>query len=194
MLNFMDAYSRYKQIWMELMDEHKTTFMSNHGKYFYNVMPFSLKNNSATCQRLKYVVFAHQVGKILEVYVSDIIVKTIEGNNHAEDLKDVLQLVRKYDMCLNSSNFSFGVQARKFLGFMLTRRGIEDNPNKFQGFITMRSPINVNKVQHLTGRLAVLSHFLSCAVMLSSHKCTTMTSSKIRWNPYGYGYDYWFFS
>lgn len=58
------------------------------------------------------------------------IVKTINGHNHAKDLKDGIQSVRKYDMHLNPTKWSFEVQAGKFLGFMLTRRGIEANPYK----------------------------------------------------------------
>lgn len=61
------------------------------------------------------------------------------------------------------AKFSFGVQVGNFLGFMQTRKDIEANPNKFQTFITMRSPTTVKEVQHLTSRLSTISRFLSCA-------------------------------
>lgn len=76
-----------------------------------------------------------QIGQNLEVYVEDMIVKTIKMPNHAEDLEDILQSSRKYDMRLNLASCSFGVQAEKFLGFILTRRSIEANLDKFLPFL-----------------------------------------------------------
>lgn len=91
------------------------------------------------------------------------IMNTLEEEIHAKDLEDITRLVRNYNMHLNLAKCSFGVQTRKFLGFMLTNEGIEPNPNKFQSIIDMRSSFNVNEVQKLTRCLATLSHFLSYA-------------------------------
>lgn len=71
--------------------------MSNHDNYYYNIMPFGLKNVDATYQRLIDVVFAHEIWRNMEVYVEDMIVKTIERRNHVEDLKDVWYSVRPTD-------------------------------------------------------------------------------------------------
>lgn len=95
--------------------------MSNHGKYNFNVKNFRLKNIGATYQHLMDVVFTHKIGHNLEVYVDDMIVKTINGCNHADDMKDVMQPIRKYNMHVNPAKCSFGVQAGKFMRFMLTR-------------------------------------------------------------------------
>ncbi|PNX64467.1 gag-pol polyprotein, partial [Trifolium pratense] len=89
--------------------------MSNTCNYFYNVMPFGLKNAGATYQRLMDRVFSEQIGKNLEVYIDDMVVKTSEENQHGEDLLDILKSVRKYNMRLNPAKCSFGVQAGKFL-------------------------------------------------------------------------------
>lgn len=94
-------------------------------------MPFGLKSVGATYQWLMDVVFAHNIGWNLEVYFDDMIVKTIKGWNHTEDLEDVLQSVKKYDIRLNPAKWSFGVRVGNFLGFMLTMRVIEANPDKF---------------------------------------------------------------
>lgn len=112
------------------------------------------------------------------------IVKTIEGCSHTEDLEDVLQSVRKYDMRINSTKCSFGVQARKFMGFMLTQRDIEVNFDKCQTFIMMRSPTSVKEDQELKCCLASLSRFLSCAgdkgfLFFSALKNNVM----FEWNP-----------
>jgi len=99
-------------------------------------------------------IFAKQIGRNLEVYIDDLIVKTNEGDNHEEDLREILLQVRKSNMRLNPAKCTFGVQAGKFLGFLLTRRGIEANLDKCQAIINMRSPTNIKEVQQLTGRLA----------------------------------------
>lgn len=87
--------------------------------------------------------------------------KNLETNLGYDE--DTLQLVQKYDKCLNPIECSFGVQAGNFLEFMLTRKGNEAYPNKLQATIAMRSPYNVKEVQQLTKRQAALSSFLSCA-------------------------------
>lgn len=90
-------------------------------------MPFSLKNIGSTYQGIIDVVFSYQIGQNLEVYVDNMIVKNTKRCGHAPDLEDILQLVRKYNVCLNRAKCSFRVQDAKFLGFMLTKRGIEEN-------------------------------------------------------------------
>lgn len=94
MLSFMDAYSRYNQIKMDPFDIPKTTFMSNHANYYYNVMPLGLKNVGTTYHRLMDAVFSHKMGSNLEVYIDDMIVNPVEGHSHALDLEDILQSVR----------------------------------------------------------------------------------------------------
>lgn len=74
--NFMDAYSGYNQIRMNPLDAPKTTFMTHMHNYYYEVIPFRLKNEGATYQRLMDVVFASQIARNLEVYVDDMVIKT----------------------------------------------------------------------------------------------------------------------
>lgn len=90
MLSFTDAYSEYNQIRMDAFDTPKTTFILNHGNYYHNVMPFDLKNADATYQWLMDVMFTHQIGRNLEVYIDNMIVKTIENLSHTKDLEDIL--------------------------------------------------------------------------------------------------------
>jgi len=129
-LSFMEAYSRYNQIRMDHLNAPKTEFMTNHKNYHYEVMPFGLKNAGATFQRCMDTAFAKQIGRNLEVYIDDRVAKTKEGSSHTEDLKEILGQVRKYNMRLNPTKCSVGVQVGKFLGFLLTKRGIEANPDK----------------------------------------------------------------
>jgi len=108
-------------------------------------------------------MFAAQIGRNLEVYIDDLVVKMPEHAAHTTDLAEIFQQVRKFNKRLNPAKCTFGVQAGKFLGFLLTSRGIEANPDKCQAIINMRSPCNIQEVQQLTGRVAALSRFLSCA-------------------------------
>jgi hypothetical protein len=129
-LSFMDAYSGYNQIQMDPLDAPKTAFMTNTKNYHYEVMSFGLKNAGATFQRSMDTAFSTQIGRNLEVYIDDLVAKTKEGCSHTVDLEEILSQVRRYRIRLNPAKCSFGVQAGKFLGFLLTRRGIEANPDK----------------------------------------------------------------
>lgn len=91
------------------------------------------------------------------------IVNTSEGKRYILDLELILESVRKYNMRLNPPKCYFEVQVGKLPGFMLTIRGIEENPYKFQSIIIMRSPSSVKLVQQLTRCLVTLVHFLSRA-------------------------------
>ena len=159
-LSFLDAYSGYNQIRMNLADREKTVFITDKANFCSEVMPFGLKNAGATYHRLMDQMFRDQIGRTMEVYVDDIIVKSDSVEQHANDLAEVFQQIRKYDMRLNSEKCMFGVEGGKFLGFMLTSRGIEANPDKCRALETMRSPGNLKEVQRLVGRLTSLSRFM----------------------------------
>ncbi|XP_057443195.1 uncharacterized protein LOC130734919 [Lotus japonicus] len=123
-------------------------------------MPFGLKNAGATYQRLMDRVFQGLVGRNMEVYVDDMIVKSVFGSNHHKDLMEAFGRIRKHNMRLNPEKCSFGIRGGKFLGFMITSRGIKINPDKCKAIQEMKSPSNVKEVQRLTGRIATLSRFL----------------------------------
>lgn len=161
MLSIIDAYFGYRQIRMYAPDEEKTTFVSNRANYCYRVMPFGLKNAGATYQRLMDKVFEGQIGRHMEVFVDYIVVKSEKPSQHASDLNEIISKLKKYNMRLNVEKYNFGIKIRKFLGFMLTHKGIEANPDKCKAIIEMRRPTNVKEMQRLAGRLASLSCFLS---------------------------------
>nr|KYP48853.1 Transposon Ty3-G Gag-Pol polyprotein [Cajanus cajan] len=160
LLSFLDAYSGYNQIMMHPPDEVHTSLITDHANYCDRVMSFDLKNAGATYQRLMDKVFHQQIGRNMEVYVDDMVVKTTSTADHAADLAEVFAQVRKHNMCLNPKKCVFGVQGGKFLGFMITSRGIEANPEKCKEIIQMQSPQTVKEVQRLAGRLVSLSRFI----------------------------------
>ena len=95
MLSFLDAFSGYHQIPMALTDEEKTAFITPHGLYCYKVMPFELKNAGATYQRLMTKIFKPLVGRTVEVYIDDIVVKSKTREEHAHHLQKVFHLLRR---------------------------------------------------------------------------------------------------
>ena len=120
MLSFLDAFSRYHQIPMHPSNVEKTIFITPHGLFCYNVMPFGLKNARATYQRLVTKMFKPLLGKTMEVYIDDMLVKSKERPDHDEHLQEVFELLREYDKKLNPSKCAFEVNADRFLGFMVT--------------------------------------------------------------------------
>ena len=108
-------------------------------------------------------MFSQQIGRNMEVYVDDMLVKSKEELTHLDDLKKTFATLKKYQMRLNPSKCVFGVASGKFLGFMVSQRGIEANPEKVQAIINMESPRTVKEVQKLIGRIAALNRFVSRA-------------------------------
>ena len=160
-LSFMDAYSGYNQIRMHPLDAPKTAFMTETSNFYNITMPFGLKNTGSTYQRMMDEVFAEQIGKTIEVYMDDMVVKTSSFDAHYRDLQEVFDIMRKYNIRLNPEKCSFGVLGGKFLGFMITHRGIEANPDKCRAVMEMRSPSSIKEVQRLAGRIAALSRFVT---------------------------------
>ena len=151
LLTFMDAFSGYNQILMKKEDQEKTAFVTSHDLYCYNVMPFGLKNASAMYQRLENQMFSKQIGRNMEVYVDDILVKRKEAKTHLEDLQETFDTLRRYKMKLNPVKCVFGVLSGKFLDFMVSHQGIEANPKKVRAILNMTSLRMVKEVQRLTG-------------------------------------------
>ena len=112
-------------------------------------------------------MFSQQIGRNMEVYVDDMLVKSKEELTHLDDLKETFATLQKYQMRLNPSKCVFGVASGKFPGFMVSQRGIDAKSKKVQAIINMASPRTVKEVQKLTGRIAALNRFVSRA----TNKC-----------------------
>ena len=161
LLSFMDAYSGYNLIPMFYRDEEHTVFITDCGHYCYKVMPFGLKNARATYQRLVNKIFAELLGVSMEVYIDDMTVKSAKAQDHVMLLDQTFSILRQTNMMLNPSKCTFVVRAGKFLGFMVSQRGIEANPDKIQAILDMGSPRRGKEVQKFTGCIAALNMFVS---------------------------------
>ena len=140
LLSFMDAFSGYNQIRMDGADQEKTSFVINQGMFCYKVMPFDLKNAWATYQRLVNHMFRPQIRRNVKVYVDDMLVKSLDKEKHLDDLQETFDTLKRFSMKLNPSKCGFRVLLENFLKFMVSHRGIKENPEKIKAILNMKPP------------------------------------------------------
>ncbi|GKE08950.1 reverse transcriptase domain-containing protein [Tanacetum coccineum] len=158
---FLDAYKGYHQIQMAESDEEKTAFHTSQGVYCYTKMPFGLKNVGATYQRLVDRAFDSQVGRNMEVYVDDLVIKSHTEAEMLRDVGETFRTLRKINMKLNPKKCTFGAVEGMFLGYTITPEGIKPCPDKTEAVLQLPSPRTIKEVQSLNGKLASLNRFLS---------------------------------
>jgi len=144
-MSFLDAFQGYHQILLALEDQEKTAFVTSTGNYHYKVMPFGLKNVGSTYQKMITKMFEPQLGKNIEVYIDDMVVKSKVMSEHVGDLRNIFEILREHKLHLNASKCSFGVGSGKFLGYMVTHWGIEVNPDQVKA-INLQPPRNPKEV------------------------------------------------
>ena len=106
-------------------------------------------------------MFKPLLGKTMEVYIVDMLVKSKQRSNHVTHLQEPFDLLKAYNMKLNPSKCAFGVSTSRFLGFMVTRRGIKSNPAQLKAIMESPAPILRKGVNMLADRLAALGRFIS---------------------------------
>lgn len=148
-LSFMDGYLGYNQIQMAPEDEEATTFSTPIKIFCYRVMPFSLKNASATYQRAMTYIFEDLLHDAIECYVDDLVVKTKLRQHHIIDLDRVFQQLHHYNLKMNHLKCAFGVSLGQFLGFIVRHNGIEIYPKKIMAIIKMPTPRNISELKKL---------------------------------------------
>ena len=114
-------------------------------------------------------MFKPQLGRSIEVYIDDMVVKSKVVSEHVKDLTNIFEILREHKLCLNASKCSFAVGLGKFLGYMMTHRGIEVNPDQVKAINNLQPPRNPKKVQKLTGMMVALNRFIS----KSADRCRT---------------------
>ena len=124
-------------------------------------MPFVLKNAGSTYQRMMIRMFEPQLGKNIEIYIDDMVVKSKLESEQINDLGNIFEILRRHKRQLNASKCSFGVGSGKFLGYMVIHYGIEVNPNQIKAINNLQPPRNPKEVQKLTRMTAALNRFIS---------------------------------
>ncbi|XP_045822052.1 uncharacterized protein LOC123914933 [Trifolium pratense] len=159
--SFMDGFSGYNQIKMNPEDMEKTTFITPWGTFCYKVMPFGLKNAGATYQRAMVTLFHDMIHKEIEVYVDDMIAKSQGEEEHLVHLRKLFARLRKFKLRLNPNKCTFGVRSGKLLGFIVSQRGIEVDPDKVKAIQEMPAPKSEKEVRGFLGRLNYIARFIS---------------------------------
>ncbi|XP_031375657.1 uncharacterized protein LOC116190138 [Punica granatum] len=159
--SFMDGFSGYNQIRMAEDDKIKTTFITMWGTFCYKVMPFGLKNAGATYQRAMVTLFHDMMHKEIEVYVDDMIAKSKEGEDHLVNLRRLFERLKKYKLRLNPAKCTFGAKSGKLLGFVVSERGIEVDPDKVKAIRELPPPSTVREVRSFLGRLNYIARFIA---------------------------------
>ena len=124
-------------------------------------MPLGLKNAESTYQKMMTRMFEPQLGKNIEVYIDDMVVKSKVESKHMNDFERIFEVLRKHKLRLNDFKCSFGISSSKFLGYMVTHCGIEVNSNQIKAINNLQPPWNPKEVQKLIGMTATLNRFIS---------------------------------
>ncbi|GJW79915.1 reverse transcriptase domain-containing protein [Tanacetum coccineum] len=152
-----DAYKGYHQIPMANEDEEKTTFITSQGIFCYMKMPFGLRNVGATYQRLVDKAFHKQVGRNLEVYVDDLVIKSHTEEEIVRDIEETIKTLMEINMKLNPKKCTFRVEEGMFLGYKVNSKGQKVCPDKVDAVLSLPSLKCLKDVQKLNGKLASLN-------------------------------------
>ena len=131
-------------------------------------------------------MFESQLGKSIEIYVDDMVVKSKVVSKHLGEIGNTFNVLRKHKLRLNASKCSFGLGSSKFLGYMVTHRGIEINPNQIKAINDLKPPWNAKEVQKLTGMIVALNRFIS----KSANKCRSFYLLINKWKRFEWSEDY----
>jgi hypothetical protein len=102
-----------------------------------------------------------QIGRNIQVYIDDVVITTRKEESLISDLAETFDNLNKYKLKLNPTKCSFGILAGQLLGFLVSERGIETNPEKIQAILTMGKPTKLHDIQKLAGRVVVISRFVA---------------------------------
>jgi hypothetical protein len=160
LLCFLDAFSGYHQIKMKESDQLAASFITPFGMYCYVTMPFGLRNAGATYQRCMQHVFGDHIGRTVEAYVDDIVVKTRKADDLVGDLRIAFGCLWANRVKLNPEKCVFGVPQGMLLGYIVSQQGIEANPEKVAALERMGPIRDLKGVQKVLGCLAALSRFI----------------------------------
>ncbi|KAA3472692.1 gag/pol polyprotein [Gossypium australe] len=161
LFSFMDGFSGYNQIKMAPEDMEKTTFVTMWGTFYYKVVPFGLKNVGATYQRAMVMLFHGMMHKEIEVYVDDMIAKSRGEREHVGNLRKLFERLRKFQLKLNPAKCTFEVTSGKLLGFIVSEKCIEVDPDKIKAIQELPPPRTQKEVRGFLGRLNYIARFIA---------------------------------
>jgi hypothetical protein len=178
MLSLLDMFSGYHQIRVHKEDEEKTSFITPFGKFCFMRMPEGLKNAGCTFSGMITIVLHPQPRRNILAYVDGIVVKSVQRRDHIIDLAETFANLRAANLRLNLEKCVFGIHKERVLGWIVSTKGIEANPDKIKAQIEMQDPISVKDVQKLIGRVDVLNRFIPRAAERSLPFFQVLRSTK----------------
>jgi hypothetical protein len=150
--SFMDGYSGCNQVSITPEDWHKTAFTSPWGTFVYVVMPFGLCNASATFQRVMTYVFSELLRKSMAVFINDFSTQT-SREEHLEMLRACFQRCREVGISLNPEKVYLAVVRGILLGYVVSKKGKEPNPDKVEVIVNLQPPTTVKQIQKVLGHI-----------------------------------------
>jgi len=162
-ISFMDGNAGYNQIFMAEEDIPKTAYRcpSHVGLFEWIVITFGLKNAGATYQRAMNFILHEFIGKLVEIYIDDVVVKSGDFTKHLDNFRKVLECTRKHGLKMNPNKCAFGVSESQFLGFMVHQRGIEISRRSIDAIRKVVAPTNKTELQSLIGKIYFIRRFIS---------------------------------
>ncbi|RVW88791.1 Retrovirus-related Pol polyprotein from transposon 17.6 [Vitis vinifera] len=180
---FLDGYSGYFQIEIDLEDQEKTTFTCPFGTFAYRRMPFGLCNAPATFQRCMLSIFSDMVERIMEVFMDDI---TVYGSSYEEclmHLEAVLYRCIEKDLVLNWEKCHFMVQKGIVLGHIISKNGIEVDKAKVELIVKLPPPTNVKGIRQFLGHAGFYRRFIKDFSKISKPLCELLVKdAKFVWD------------
>jgi hypothetical protein len=161
-ISFMDGNVGYNQIFMAIEDISKTAFRCPRhiGLFEWIVMTFCLKNAGATYQRAMNYIFHELISKIVEIYIDDVVINSLDHESHLIDVRKTLECTRKHGHKMNPNKCAFGVSAGEFLGFMVHEGGIEVGKKSMKAIDEVVPPTNLKELQSLLGKINFVRRFI----------------------------------
>ncbi|GKV05136.1 hypothetical protein SLEP1_g17178 [Rubroshorea leprosula] len=162
-LSFMDGHSGYNQNFIADVDVPKIAFRCPGavGTFEWVVMPFGLKNVGATYQRAMNAIFHDMIGKFMEIYIDDVVVKSHGEADHLVHLRKAFERMRQHGLKMNPLKCAFGVSAGNLLGYLVHECGLEVDKNKAKAVIEAKPPQNKKELQRFLGQVNFLRRFIS---------------------------------
>jgi hypothetical protein len=185
-ISFLDGNAGYNQIFMAIEDISKTAFRcpGHIGLVEWIVMTFGLKNVGATYQRAMNYIFHELISRIVEIYIDDVMMKSLNHESHLEDVRKTLECTREHGLKMNPNKCAFGVSAGEFLGFLVHEGGIEVGKKSMKAIDEVVPPTNLKELQSLLGKINFVRRFilnLSQKVLPFSPLLRIMKDQKFVW-------------
>ena len=180
----LDLASGYWQIPLRPEDKHKTAFRTQHGLYQFKRMPFGLSDAGSTFQRMANTIFQDLIHKgVILVYLDDILIHTADWSQHIQVLQEVLLRIQKYSLQLQFKKCKWGATELRFLGFMISSKGIQLDHAKIRAIVDYPTPSNIKSLQSFLGLVNFSLRFIpNLAMVTAPLRLLLKKGSKYQWS------------